>query len=180
MEPILRWLSDNKDLVQPLSSLLAIIIGFLSIILTFWTLLTNRRHQRLTLRPIADISTEDFENKSSVKIENKGNGPLIINAFRAIKGTDSKADLIDWMPELPDNLYWSDFHKHIEGSALRPSGSLALVEFKLDKSNAKQREARDNIRRTLEIIDGELDYSDIYEKPMHYPRHSLSWFGRNL
>ena len=180
MKSLIDWLSQNKDVVQAFSSLLVILVGFLSIMLTVLTLRTNRRHNQLSVKPIADISASDFENKLSVTLDNRGNGPLIIQAFRAVKNGVSKSSLIDWMPDLPPGLFWTNFTKNIEGCALRPSESIPLIEFSLDMKNRTHREARDLIRRALADITLELDYRDIYDNPFKFPQHSLSWFGRHF
>ena len=84
------------------------------------------------------------------------------------------------MPNLPEGMFWSDFHKNFENSALRPSDTLLLIAFKLDVKNSEQVKMRDSIRRVLSSIDVELDYNDMYENPFKYDLRSLSWFARNL
>jgi len=180
MNDILKWVSDNKDVVQVLSSLVAVLVGLLSIILTTVTLGTNRRHNRLSVRPIADISAGDYEDKLFVRIVNKGNGPLIIKSFHAIKDGTSKSNLIDLMPQVPQSTAWSDFVENVEGTALRPSESLDLIEFNVNMISHWDREIRDSIRQSLSRITVELDYSDIYGNTFKYPQHSLAWFGRHF
>ncbi len=180
MPDTLKWLSENKDVIQALSSLLAILIGFLSIVLTFWTLWTNRKHHRLSVRPLADIDASDYEDRLAVTLTNRGSGPMVIKTFHAIRGKETKPNLIDWMPPLPKGIFWSNFYKNLEDAPLRPSDSILLIEFTLDLRDARQCEARDAIRRALAAIAVGVDYVDIYNAKMHFGPQSLSWFQRNL
>jgi hypothetical protein len=123
---------------------------------------------------------QDYEDNLCIKLENKGNGPLIIKAFRAIKKGQIKSTLIEWMPSLPEGIYWSNFHYNFEDTAIRPSESLILIELSIDINNKQQRKLRDIIRKELSQIDVELDYTDMYNQPELFPRHSLNYFARNL
>lgn len=170
MQDILNWFSQN----------IAIIIGFLSILLAFLTFRLNKKHQRLSVIPIGDISTWNYENKLSVLLENNGIGPLIITSFRATINGVSKNNIIDLMPQLPKGIYWSNYFENFEGSAIKPSESIILLEFSLNMKNRKESEFRDLIRRTLSEIVVEFNYTDIYGNPKKYLKHSLSRFERNL
>lgn len=180
MQDTLKWVSENKDVVQAFTGLFAVIIGFVSILLTFLTLRANRKHNRLSVKPIADVSASDFEDKLLLTLTNKGSGPLIIKRFQAVNDGTAKNNVIDWMPALPPNLAWSNFVKNIEGCALRPSESIPLIDFSLDPRLPEQRKARDSIRQALSILTVEVEYSDIYDNPFKLPPQSLSWFARNL
>jgi hypothetical protein len=178
MNSLLQYLQQNKDIIQAFTSLLAISIGFLSIILTYLTLQMNRKHQRLSVKPIADITPHDFAENISVTLDNKGNGPLIIKTFRATKNHNSTSNLIDWMPALPNNLSWFTFQKNFEGTALRPGESLVLIKLKINKKNKQEIKFRDDVRRSLSELEVELEYSDIYGAQMCFPKYKLSWFAR--
>lgn len=169
-----------QDFLHGLYQNIAIIIAFLSIVLAFFTYRLNKKHQVLSVIPIGDISTWNYESKISVLLENNGIGPLIITSFKATTNGNSRNNIIDLMPQLPEGIYWSNYFVNFEGAAIRPSESIILIELSINEKNKKQREVRDRIRRVLSSIEVEFDYTDIYGNPMKFSKHSLSRFGSNL
>jgi hypothetical protein len=160
-------------------SISAIFIALASLAVTIWQGIITRKHNILSVKPIPDILISNFENKIAVTLENKGTGALIIKSFRAYCGNESKSNIIDWMPILDDGIYWSNWLRDFEGSALKPLESKVLLEFTLDDHDKKQTEARDIIRKSLSKISIEIEYTDIYNTKMFFPLHFLSsTFGK--
>jgi hypothetical protein len=149
---------DNNIIV----SISAIIIALASLVATIWQGKITRKHNILSVKPIPDILTSDFEDKIAVTLENNGTGPLIIKTFKAIISDKSKSNVIDWMPNLPDGYYWSNWLRDFEGCAIKPFESKVLLEFKLNNEDEKQREIRDDIRRALSKVSIKFEYTDIY------------------
>jgi hypothetical protein len=79
---VIKCLIDNKDLVQALCALLAVLVGFLSIILTVITIHSNRKHNRLSVKPLLRID-RIISTGSDVAISllNSGVGPAIIKSI---------------------------------------------------------------------------------------------------
>lgn len=160
-------------------SICAIIIALLSLVATIWNGIITRKHNRLSIKPFPDILISNYEDKIAVTLENKGTGPLIIKSFRAFVGNESKSNIIDWMPNLPEGNYWSDYLRDFENTTFKPFETKPLVEFSLDIRDAKQTQLRDKIRKALADVSIEFDYSDIYNTKMYYPLHFLSsTFGK--
>lgn len=85
MEFILHWLSENKDIVLAFCALSAMLTGFLSILLTTITLCINRKHYRLSVRPI--LRTDriiDIGKPASIILVNNGLGPALIDSIITI------------------------------------------------------------------------------------------------
>ena len=133
-----------------------------------------RKHNTLSVKPIPDILTSNFENKIAVTLENNGTGPLIIKTFKAFLGNMTKSNMIDLMPDMPVGYYWSDWLRNFEDCAIRPMESKILLEFNLDLNDERQREIRDNIRRTLSEVSIEFEYTDIYNTKMNFALRFLS------
>ena len=152
----------------------AITIALASLIVTIWQGIVTRKHNILSVKPIPDILTSNFENKIAVTLENNGTGPLIIKTFRAIVGEEIKSNLVDWMPDIPAGYYWSNWLRNFEGCAIKPFESKLLLEFKLDENDNRQAEIRDNIRNALTKMSIEFEYTDIYNTIMIFPTRSLS------
>lgn len=160
-------------------SVSAIIIALASFIVTIWQGIISRKHYRLSVKPIPDILLSNFEDRITVNLENKGTGPFIMKSFRAYVGNESKTNVIDWMPDLPDGCLWSNWLKDFEGAAFKASESKALVEYSLDTEDALEVQARDIIRKALSDVSIEFDYTDIYGTKMCFPLHLLSsTFGK--
>jgi len=162
---------DNNIIV----SISAIIIALASLVATIWQGKITRKHNILSVKPIPDILTSDFEDKIAVTLENNGTGPLIIKTFKAIISDKSKSNVIDWMPNLPDGYYWSNWLRDFEGCAIKPFESKVLLEFKLNNEDEKQREIRDDIRRALSKVSIKFEYTDIYNTRMYFPTRILSF-----
>ncbi len=152
----------------------SLFIAFISILLTAFILYENYKHNRLSVKPIPDLFASNFVNRITVSLENKGIGPYIIKSFRVIKGNEIKSNIIEWMPVLPDGIYYSNFLKDFEGTAVKPSESIILFEFILKSSDERQLVLLDTIRNILSEIGIEFDYTDIYERKMTFPLHFLS------
>jgi hypothetical protein len=165
---------DNNFIV----SICAIIIALASLVVTIWQGIITRTHNKLSVKPIPDILTSNFENRIAVIIENNGTGPLIIKTFRALVGNKSKSNVIDWMPIIPEGYYWSNWLRNFEDCAIKPFESKLLLEFKLNEKDDKQCKIRDDIRNSLSKMSIEFEYTDIYNTKMYFPTRFLaSAFG---
>jgi hypothetical protein len=176
---ILDWISKNSDLVLALTAVLALVTSSVSIYVANKMLKDQRHHNRISVRPIANFSISDYENKLSVSIENRGTGPLIIDSFIAECEGQTKTSLIEWMPALPKGVFWSTFFQHLDGFAILPEKSINLLEFSPDMKNRTHSKCRDQIRKALSKITVKINYSDIYGMPMPLSERSLAWFGRH-
>jgi hypothetical protein len=179
MQDTLKVIILSPNPYLSLSFVVPTLIGLLSIFVTGGILMANRRHYRLGVRPIADVAAKDYETRLSVILSNRGTGPLTIRSFTASKGGESRTDLISWMPNLPPGVSWSDFHSNIDGTSLRPSDEIPLIEIDIDEDNPKHRRARDIVRQALKDITIRIEYADIYDRVFVFPGHLLSWFGRH-
>jgi len=59
----------------------ALIVSVVTVAISAWSGLVNRKHMRLSVRPVAAIPVADFENRLGVWLSNKGLGPLRIKAL---------------------------------------------------------------------------------------------------
>ena len=153
-------------------SLSAIFIA--SLAATIWQAKITREHNKLSVKPIPDILTSNFENRITITLENNGTGPLIIKTFKAIIGNQSKSNIIDWMPNLPNGIYWSNWLRDFEGCAIKPFESKLLLEYRLDLQDETQTKVRNIIREALSKISIEFEYTDIYGTKMNFPLRFMS------
>jgi hypothetical protein len=180
MTNIFDILSKYPNQINAGVAVCALFVSFLSIILTVWTLWLQRKHNFLSLTPIASIPINDYEDNIAVKVKNTGVGPLVVETFRATDGKEDKDDIISWMPALPTNLCWSTFCDNLDGMCISPGEEAVLLRLQGDANNKTFREARDNIRRALSKLSVTVKYKDVYNRKMTPKTRDLSWFGRHF
>ena len=162
MEEFLRNL--NWELVVT-SILAACAIG-----ISVYSLHTQRKHNKLTFRPIPVIVTYNYISVIRVMLWNKGNGPLLIKSLKATKGIEEKKNLIGLMPKIQSGLRYVDFIRDFKDRALSPNDSLNLLEFKIrcdnenGKSMAEYEIALKTIKDKLNQTIIEIEYTDIYNE----------------
>jgi hypothetical protein len=166
--------------ISALAAVAALLVSFLSIVLTSTALWLQRRHYFKSVTPIANILFGDYENLIRVTIRNNGVGPLLIKRFTVSNGQSVKDDLISWMPELPEGIYWTNFTANIDGRCITPNQALTILQLDGDISNIDFVAFRDDIRQVLSLLTATLEYRDIYRRKMPTDKRSLEWFARNL
>jgi hypothetical protein len=171
---------ESNDDLELIIKIVSLVLSLSAIIFTYVSVLLQKKHNRNAVKPIANISISDYENKVAVEIQNNGTGPLIIKSFRAYTDQENKNNLIDLMPDLPPGIVWTTFFSNLTGFAITPSKTLNLLELSVDHKSIKESNVRDDIRRKLALITVELVYEDIYGKEMPIKERSLDWFGRHF
>tara|TARA_Y100000815_G_C13321810_1_gene492583 strand:+ start:1368 stop:1904 length:537 start_codon:yes stop_codon:yes gene_type:complete len=174
-----KLLQEILDDPKATIALCAVIISFISLLLSIITSIFNRKNNRLGVRPLAYIYPPDFENRIAVILQNKGTGPLITKKIRfANENGVSKKYLLDLLPILGQGYYWSDYSKASK-IVLRPSEEKVLLEFKGDHLNSGFIRNRDLIRKELSKIEIEIHYTSIFNECRPFKlKYKLSWFGR--
>jgi hypothetical protein len=156
-----------------------VIIGLIALVFTAISLQVQRKHNRLSVKPIAIISVGDFEDELAVHLQNKGTGPLIIKSlsFSDQNGRTEKA-IINFFGSDYKNIVWSMFIADIDGWSILPSETKTLIMFKGDSANKEFIHNRDRIRKVLAQIRVEVLYQDIYGNNMSKKTRKLDWFAR--
>ena len=142
----------------------SLFVACIAIIFTIISLIIQRQHNRLSLRPIANIDLSNYENKIAVELINKGLGPLIIEKIIYRIGSDEKNNLVDIFDERGfKDIVWTDYRKYLEGATIPPNGIEVLIQY--DKSKSQSRRFirnRDKIKKILGKIYVEIHFKDIY------------------
>ncbi|MGV0938893.1 hypothetical protein [Empedobacter falsenii] len=90
-----------------------IIVSISALFVAFLAYYQSRTHNYLSVKPIANILPQDYEDKICVILQNKGIGPLITKSIKFVN-TQTKVEkkyLVDFMPELTGNSSWTNFSK---------------------------------------------------------------------
>jgi hypothetical protein len=166
--------------VNAFAAVSALGVSFLSIMLTALTLWMQRVHNFKSVIPIAHISVSDYENQITVKLKNNGIGPMIIEQFIVSDGQKEKDDIISWMPDLPNGLFWNTFRGNPAGVAIPSNEEMIMIQLLGDPSDRKFSEFRNQVRHALSRLTVRVKYKDIYGRRMPIEERTLTWFGRNL
>jgi hypothetical protein len=154
---------------------IALGVSFLSIIIGFYGLWLQRKHNQLSVRPIGIVTLSDYENRLAIKVKNAGMGTMIIKSIETSDNEGNKKEYpIDWFPQ---DIMWADFRKGLP--AIKEGDSIVLLEYKLDPQNKNSEKERENIRSILKNLTIRIKYKDIYDKEQQILSRSLDWFGRN-
>ena len=186
LDDLLKILSTDANLTNALATvasvmvaLAALVVSAVSLFVGRATLTHQRRHNVLSVRPIPEVTVADHEDSLRIKLRNHGSGPLIVTELCVSDGGRVEKALIDWMPDLPDDLLWGNFAAPINDRRSLLAGSeIILLELNGDAQNPTFATARDGVRAMLGRLTVTVRYTDIYESHFDSYTRDLSWFGR--
>lgn len=165
-----RWITTNGNSLSAIAALLACFVAFV-------TFRSQRQHNRLSFRPLAQIDVRDGESRLLVQLVNNGTGPLIIKRLSVWKsGEFVSGSLIDALNEVQGT--FEDFVWTVDGRSVPAGGCLVLVDFKPQGMNASK--DRTAFRRALAPLEVRVEYVDIYNIRHPICIRDLRWFGRML
>lgn len=138
------------------------------------------RHDHLSVKPLPEIIPSDYENEISITIKNSGVGPVIIKHFICSKGDYCFDQLWSECPELPENLFFTDYLATLYDHVILNGDSIDIIKINFDESLESHREYRCELRQFLSELKFELDYTDIYGNKFPKEENSGIWYKRNL
>jgi len=157
----------------------ALVVSVLATCLAVWSAVTQRKHMKLSVKPVAAVPVEDFEEKIGVYLSNKGLGPMLVKKLEVTDKKGNKhSDLVSHMPELNEDITWSSFHGSVDGSFLEQGKKFELLLLEGDPNSASFQQSRDLIRTHLKDLVVRVEYEDLYCQTMESVERELSWFGR--
>ena len=167
-------------ITSAIAAALAVLVSALSLVISIWAVLTQRKHNRLSVRPLAEITIADYEDCLRVKLRNHGVGPMLVASFSVTEGANEKQSILDCMPVLPDGICWSNVVGVINGRSIAPSKEIVLIELCGDEEDPNFIVARKAVRRSLAPLSLTVSYADIYGKSIASYTKALTWFGRGI
>lgn len=186
-EELLNLLVQKPDLANAVAAIasavmaaVACFISLISLYVSHATLKHQRKHNVLSVRPIAFLSLGDYEDSVYVKLQNNGTGPLIIKRLVVVGAQDPNAPLIDAMPQLLPKATWSGFVGSIEDRSITPGGELKLIDLSSTSPNGHFLLSRDQVREALGKLELVVEFTDIYGSKLPRYSRSLKWFHRLL
>lgn len=157
------WLWENADRLSGVGAMLAFIVA----VLALWA---QRKHNRLSVRPLAAVTCNDLEDKIIVTLANNGTGPLIVSKLRVVRNGVVLGDAL--YRQIPDWMKFRWYVGPIDGRSIAVGKGIDLIIYD-DPSVA----FRDQVRNALADLVVQVHYTDIYnnEQPVH--ERPLTWLG---
>ncbi|MCA0906278.1 hypothetical protein LCM27_07705 [Ruegeria marisrubri] len=181
LELLWKLAADNPDTLAALAGFGASLTALIAIALTIYSLAIQRRHNRLSVRPIASIGYVDLQSEISVWVKNFGIGPMKIEEItaRCEESGDIKPTIIEHMLAKGIGGHWTHFSGNLEGRTMPTGGTWHLLKLKGDALDPDFCAKRDSVRRALLSLELRITYSDVYGKVIGTEVRNLAWFGRH-
>lgn len=179
MHDLINIFKRDPNLANSVAAVASSFTALLALIVSVYALWLQRHHNKLSVRPIPEVTVADYENSLLVKIRNNGVGPLIIQSVRVSQGVEVKSSVIEWMPALPQGRPWTHFALALENRSLQQDGSITLLELTEGEAEKDFIECRNLVRQALSKLEVEVMYTDVYRSKLPSYKKSLSWFGRH-
>lgn len=161
------------------AAFLALLVSTVSVFVSMHALAIQRKHNILSVRPLAEVMVADYENSIRIRLRNNGSGPLIILGLTVSDGSSTKESLVKWMPSLPTQRAWTTFSHVLKNQTLLPGDEIVLLELtEYDGENSFEK-CRVIVREALSKLIVNVEYSDIYNTVLPPHKKPLSWYGRN-
>lgn len=186
METLINLLKTDSNaanafgaLASAAAAFLALFLSAISVWISVWSTRAQRRHNELSVRPLAEVTLADYEDSLRVKLRNNGTGPMIVSSVTVTNGTSEKDCLIEWMPKLPGDRPWTTFTHTLRQRTLQVGAEIVLLELTQNEDDSRFSECRDIVRRHLAPLTVKVEYTDIYGSKLPPCQKALSWFGRH-
>jgi hypothetical protein len=174
---ILEFIVNNPDKAAIIIAGLALILSFVSTILALWSVLLQRIHNRVSVRPIIDHYFTVADNHLCVAIKNNGLGPLIIVKFDVYK--DNKIisnNLMDLLPLPTEQFHYKKNIPELINSVLSPDEELRIFEFDAEYYTKEYVEFRNKVWKILAPLSIQIHYKSIYKENQPIFKASLAIF----
>lgn len=169
------------ELVDFLNKNMEAIVSICALVVAYITYTSSKKHNYLSVKPIAYILPQDYEDKICVILQNKGTGPLITKSIKFLNDEtkEEKKYLLDFMPNLNGSSRWSNFSK-TEKYILTPNENKILLEYSFKESDDSYEENKYKIRNALKDIRIVITYSGVYNEKNETLDFKLKWYGRHF
>ncbi|WP_449270544.1 hypothetical protein [Flavobacterium sp. U410] len=157
------------------------ILSICALIVAYITYSSSRKHNYLSVKPIAYILPKDYEDHVCVILQNKGTGPLITKSIKFINDEtkEEKKYLIDFVPALKHGEKYSNFSK-ANKYILTPNEDKILLEYTFRKDSKSFEENKRIIRKVLKDIRIVITYTGVYNETKDTLDFKLKWYGRHF
>lgn len=161
MQEALKYIQNNADTIIALCALL---VSVASILIGYFPLELQHKHNRLSVRPIGKIRFITSNNSIRIEIRNDGTGPMLCSNVKVYDNElNIKSDFRSVIPILQEKNDWTKVSTSSQ-FAIGAGDQKALLEISIDYVNPEFRDYYDQILISLKKITLELEYHDIYNE----------------
>src|SRR5689334_20945069 len=105
MQEIFKFIQDNADTIIAICALL---VSIVSILIGYFSLRAQQKHDRLSVKPIGKISFVTDDDNIEIKIRNDGTGPMLVSNIKVYEDeANIKNNLRDALPILQRKNSWT-------------------------------------------------------------------------
>jgi hypothetical protein len=157
------------------------ITSICALIVAYVTFATSKKHNYLSVKPIGYILPQDYDDDLCVILQNKGTGPLISKSIKFINDItkEEKKYLIDFIPDLNNQIIWSNFSK-ANKFVLTPGEDKILIQLKKRENDETFEVNQAHIRKLLKDIRIVITYHGVYNEKIDTLNFKLKWYGRHF
>ena len=153
-----------------------LIVAAMAILLSIWSMIVQRNHNRKTYKPIPVLIKSNYNNRVKILLWNKGNGPLFIVSVQA----QGEKSLIDLMPAETRKYTFVEYIDSLPGRVISPGENLNLLEFKVQEDSQNNpvegyTEALKKIKQSIHGLIIEMSYTNIYKDKMAFTSQVLDF-----
>ena len=163
------WLTTHTNEANALAAmasasiaLIALAMSIVSIWYTHRSLSIQRKHNKLSVRPIPRVISHNYSNLISVELINSGTGPLIIRKIIAFNDYESCSDLLSILPTPPLGITWDGYMKNLPNDVLSPDQKFTLIRISEDNPRSEKGKFLNIARVSLSNVNICIEYTDIY------------------
>ena len=165
----------NSFPYELLIAAIAVIISFISVTLTYWTIHIQQKHNKLSVKPIPEFNLS-LVGGISIELQNKGIGPLFcINLITKNTAGIRKNHIKDF---LPPKLHFkkTNFNTLRENFTLLPNETFKLITISIENKDKTQKENRIIAANEIGDLTLQLNYTSMYGETFPIYSKELIWF----
>jgi hypothetical protein len=173
-----KYLMTNPEVAVAAAAVFSSFTAVVALAVSTIALVIQRKHNRLSVRPIAYFVFGNYEDDLYVKLKNYGSGPLCVEKLIVLstKGAENET-LIDAVSHALPKITWRDFVESIVGRTIPSGEEIVLLRYCPQEDNQEDLEARSTLREILSAMTLLVEYSDIYDKRQPPTQRSLDFFS---
>ncbi|MEA3016958.1 MAG: hypothetical protein QOI38_1680 [Sphingomonadales bacterium] len=177
---MIAWLIQNPDQTNALAAVgsavmgaLALVVAGLSIYFTARGLSLQRRHNRLSVRPIPFIALSKHDGIAIV-LENHGLGPFKIDLFEIVRSGVVLQNIVEILPDNPPAGVTVTFTTGMWERTLPTTEKIEIVKVLINRTSSEAVAYLNQCRSNLEDTVIKIGYSDMYNASEQYHK-DLDW-----
>lgn len=161
MQKTLRFIQNNTDTIIALCALL---VSVASILIGYFSLKIQQKHNRLSVRPIGKIHFITTDDSIKIEIRNDGTGPMLCSNLKVYDNEfNIKNNLRDAISILQEKNDWLKISTSSQ-FAIGAGEQKTLLEISTDYVIPKFQDYYDQVLVSLKKVTLELEYRDIYDQ----------------